>query len=129
MTDQVPDTHSTPPATEPTADDGPLTPGPEDLQNILESEFQRAAPLVLADLNFARGGQRFTGFAVHQALYRVLARVDDDAGRPLGAADGPAERGCHRLLPAGHPAGLPHRLRRARVADAGGQGGRGHRLL
>jgi len=39
--------------------------------------------LALADLNFARGGQRYTGFAVHQALYRVLARVDDDAGRPL----------------------------------------------
>ncbi len=37
----------------------------------------------LADLQFARGGNRFTAMAVHQALYRLLARVDDDMGRPL----------------------------------------------
>lgn len=37
----------------------------------------------LADLQFARGGNRFTAAAAHQALYRVLARVDDDMGRPL----------------------------------------------
>ena len=37
----------------------------------------------LSDLNFARGGQRFTGFAVHQALWRVMSRVKDDQGRPL----------------------------------------------
>jgi hypothetical protein len=37
----------------------------------------------LADLQFARGGNRFTAAATHQALYRVLARVKDDAGRPM----------------------------------------------
>lgn len=36
-----------------------------------------------ADLQFVRGGNRFTAFAVHQFLYRVLSRVKDDAGRPL----------------------------------------------
>lgn len=39
--------------------------------------------MALADLQFARGGNRFTAAATHQQLYRVLARVDDDAGRPL----------------------------------------------
>lgn len=37
----------------------------------------------IADLQFVRGGNRFRAFAVHQALYRLLARVKDDAGRPL----------------------------------------------
>lgn len=37
----------------------------------------------ITDLQFARGGNRFRAFAVHQALYRLLARVTDDAGRPL----------------------------------------------
>jgi hypothetical protein len=37
----------------------------------------------LVDLQFARGGNTFRAFAVHQALYRVLARVKDDTGRPL----------------------------------------------
>jgi hypothetical protein len=37
----------------------------------------------LVDLLFARGGNRFRAFAVHQALYRLLARVTDDSGRPL----------------------------------------------
>ena len=37
----------------------------------------------IADLQFARGGNRFSAFAVHQDLYRLLARVKDDAGRPL----------------------------------------------
>jgi phage head maturation protease len=57
------------PATTPDNDDDQVTVG--DLETAL------------ADLNFARGGQRFTGFAAHQAIYRVLARVKDDAGRPL----------------------------------------------
>jgi hypothetical protein len=35
------------------------------------------------DLQFVRGGNRFRAFAVHQDLYRVFARVTDDAGRPL----------------------------------------------
>lgn len=37
----------------------------------------------IADLQFVRGGNRFRAFAVHQALYRLLARVADDSGRPL----------------------------------------------
>jgi hypothetical protein len=37
----------------------------------------------IADLQFTRGGNRFRAFAVHQALYRLLTRVTDDAGRPL----------------------------------------------
>lgn len=37
----------------------------------------------ITDLQFARGGNRFRAFAVHQSLYRLLARVSDDAGRPL----------------------------------------------
>lgn len=39
--------------------------------------------MALADLQFARGGNRFRAFAAHQQLYRVLARVKDDSGRPL----------------------------------------------
>jgi HK97 family phage major capsid protein len=39
--------------------------------------------MAIADLQFVRGGNRFRAFAVHQQLYRVLARVKDDAGRPL----------------------------------------------
>jgi portal protein len=35
------------------------------------------------DLQFVRGGNRFSAFAVHQDLYRLFARVTDDAGRPL----------------------------------------------
>jgi hypothetical protein len=35
------------------------------------------------DLQFVRGGNRFRAFAVQQDLYRVFARVTDDAGRPL----------------------------------------------
>lgn len=52
----------------------------------------------ITDLQFARGGNRFRAFAVHQALYRLLARVTDDAGRPLYPqispmnANGTAER-------------------------------------
>jgi hypothetical protein len=37
----------------------------------------------ITDLQFVRGGNRFRAFAVQQNLYRVLARVKDDAGRPL----------------------------------------------
>lgn len=43
----------------------------------------------ITDLQFARGGNRFRAFAVHQALYRLLARVTDDAGRPLYPQIGP----------------------------------------
>lgn len=37
----------------------------------------------IADLQFARGGNRFSAFAVHQDLYQMLARVTDTTGRPL----------------------------------------------
>lgn len=43
----------------------------------------RDLEMAIADLQFARGGNQFRAFAVHQALYRVLARVTDSAGRPL----------------------------------------------
>lgn len=36
----------------------------------------------LVGLNFVRGGNRFTGFAVQQDLYAMLASTEDDAGRP-----------------------------------------------
>jgi phage head maturation protease len=49
----------------------------DDQQTIVDLET------ALADLQFVRGGNRFTAAATHQALYRVLARVKDDAGRPL----------------------------------------------
>ncbi len=37
----------------------------------------------IADLQFVRGGNTFTALAAHQFLYRMLARAEDDAGRPL----------------------------------------------
>lgn len=49
----------------------------DDQQTVVDLEG------ALADLQFARGGNRFTAAATHQALYRVLARVKDDMGRPL----------------------------------------------
>jgi hypothetical protein len=39
--------------------------------------------MAIADLQFVRGGNQFRAFVVHQALYRVLARVKDASGRPL----------------------------------------------
>ncbi|SCG38213.1 phage major capsid protein [Micromonospora zamorensis] len=57
------------PATTPDNDD--------DQQTVADLEA------AISDLQFARGGNRFRAFAVHQQLYRVLARVKDDAGRPL----------------------------------------------
>ena len=39
--------------------------------------------MAIAALQFVRGGNRFRAFAVHIDLYKVLARVKDDAGRPL----------------------------------------------
>lgn len=36
----------------------------------------------LVGLNFVRGGNRFTGFAVQQDLYAMIASTEDDAGRP-----------------------------------------------
>jgi HK97 family phage prohead protease len=37
----------------------------------------------IADLQFIRGGNTMSAFAAHQFLYRIFARVTDDAGRPL----------------------------------------------
>ncbi len=54
------------------------TPDNDDDQATVAS-FRRA----VADLQFARGGNQFRAFAVHQDLYRVFARVEDDMGRPL----------------------------------------------
>lgn len=39
--------------------------------------------MALAALQFVRGGNVFRAFAVHVDLYKMLARVKDDAGRPL----------------------------------------------
>jgi len=39
--------------------------------------------MAIAALQFVRGGNRFRSFAAHIDLYKVLARVKDDAGRPL----------------------------------------------
>lgn len=54
------------------------TPDNDDDQ-VTIGDFSRA----IADLTFVRGGNRFRAFAVHQDLYRVFARVTDDAGRPM----------------------------------------------
>ena len=57
------------PATTPDNDD--------DQQTVTDLEA------AITDLQFVRGGNRFRAFVVQQNLYRVLARVKDDAGRPL----------------------------------------------
>lgn len=54
------------------------TPSDDENQATMAS-FEAA----IADLQFARGGDRFEAFAVHQALYRVGARTKDDSGRPM----------------------------------------------
>ncbi|HET8716661.1 MAG TPA: hypothetical protein VFM50_02835 [Nocardioidaceae bacterium] len=42
-----------------------------------------ALEAAIALLQFARGGSRITSFAAHQDLFKLLARVKDDAGRPM----------------------------------------------
>ena len=54
------------------------SPSNDEYQATIESYEQ-----AITDLQFVRGGNRFEAFAVHQALYRVGARVKDDMGRPL----------------------------------------------
>jgi HK97 family phage prohead protease len=44
----------------------------------------------IADLQFSRGGNQIRAFAVHQALFRVLARVKDDMGRPIYPIQSPS---------------------------------------
>lgn len=43
----------------------------------------------IALLQFDRGGDQISAFAVHRDLYKVLARVKDDAGRPLYPINNP----------------------------------------
>lgn len=50
-----------------------------DAKQARVEEFEAA----LSALNFVRGGNRFTGFAVQQDLYGLFSSVKDDAGRPL----------------------------------------------
>jgi len=54
------------------------SPDNDDLQEIADA-LERA----ITSLQFVRGGNRFSAFAVHQDLYQALAAVKDDAGRPL----------------------------------------------
>ena len=54
------------------------TPDNDD-DRVTADDLERA----IADLQFVRGGNRFRAFAVHQDLYRLLARVKDGNGRPL----------------------------------------------
>ena len=48
--------------------------------DIISTAALKAA---IARLQFARGGNRFRAFAVHQDLYKMLARVTDTSGREL----------------------------------------------
>lgn len=57
----------------------PTTTADNDEDQTTVGELEAA----IASLMFVRGGNRFTAFAVHQNLFKVLARVKDDAGRPL----------------------------------------------
>jgi HK97 family phage prohead protease len=53
---------------------------PDNTERLANAAALEAA---IADLQFVRGGNRFRAFAVHQALYRLLAAVTDTSGRPL----------------------------------------------
>lgn len=59
----------------------PQTSGtPDNTDDLAGSQAMLSA---IADLQFARGGNRFSAFAVHQDLYQMFARVTDTTGRPL----------------------------------------------
>jgi hypothetical protein len=58
---------------------GPDASPSDDENQATMASFEEA----IGDLQFARGGDRFEAFAVHQALYRVAVRTKDDAGRPM----------------------------------------------
>lgn len=47
-----------------------------------DQQTTRDLEAAIAVLQFVRGGNRFRAFAVHQDLYTLLARTEDDAGRP-----------------------------------------------
>lgn len=78
------------------------SPGNDDDQ-VTAGELRAA----ITRLQFARGGNRFRAFSVHQALYELLARVNDDTGRPLhpqiaaGNAGGSAAGSYSTLVVAG----------------------------
>ncbi len=63
----------------------PTGPADNDEKQAMAASLEAA----IADLQFARGGNRFTAFAVHRDLYKVLASVQDDAGRPLYPMEAP----------------------------------------
>jgi hypothetical protein len=65
------------------ATDITVTGSPASPTNDTDQTSAASLEAAIADLQFVRGGNRFRAFAVHQALYRLLARVTDDAGRPL----------------------------------------------
>ena len=81
-------------ATDITVTGSPATPTNDNDQTSAQS-----LEAALVDLQFVRGGNRFRAFAVHQFLYRLLARVTDDAGRPLYPQIAPmnANGGAERL--------------------------------
>lgn len=70
-------------ATDITVTGSPATPTNDNDQTSAQS-----LEAALVSLLFVRGGNRFRGFAVHEALYKLLARVTDDSGRPLYPAIG-----------------------------------------
>lgn len=49
-----------------------------------------ALEAAIIGLQFVRGGNRFRAFAVHEALYKGIASVQDDQGRPLYPQIGPS---------------------------------------
>lgn len=51
--------------------------------NDNDQTTQRELEAAIAMLQFDRGGRYISAFAVHRDLYKLLARVSDDAGRPL----------------------------------------------
>ncbi|WP_433117106.1 hypothetical protein [Micromonospora sp. CA-246542] len=60
-----------------------VTGSPATPTNDNDQASAQSLEAAITDLQFVRGGNRFRAFAVHQALYRLLARVTDDSGRPL----------------------------------------------
>lgn len=52
---------------------------PDNTEDLVAARELEAA---IAGLQFVRGGNRFRAFAAHEAVYRLLARVEDGNGRP-----------------------------------------------
>lgn len=66
-------------ATDITVTSVPATSPDNDDDQVAVTSLERA----IAALQFVRGGNRFRAFATHIDLYQLVARVKDDAGRPL----------------------------------------------